>query len=165
MLSLIIAWLLIFMTKHKYKPQTQHLRSLQIIAANNILGWINSTTWVGEELYAASSVYQGCSMLFTYRTFSSLRVQSIVFKHLPEFWQGTILLQIISDFPQQFALVLVKQIAFIKNIWHIHGNLQSHFCYGLFLHHQSSYSFVRSETIFFKWHALLPWLPLNNQEL
>ena len=61
-----------------------------------------------------SSVYQGCSMLFTYRTFSSLRVQSIVFKHLPEFWQGTILLQIISDFPQQFALLLVKQIAFIK---------------------------------------------------
>jgi len=68
---------------------------------------------VGEELYAASSVYQGCSMLFTYRTFSSLRVQSIVFKHFPEFWQGTILLQIISDFPQQFALFLVKQIAVI----------------------------------------------------
>lgn len=33
MLSPIIPWLLIFMTKHKCKPQTQHLRSLQIIAS------------------------------------------------------------------------------------------------------------------------------------
>lgn len=75
----------------------------------NILGWITSTSWVGEVLYAASCLSRQFNVLFTYRTLSSLRVQSIVFKHLPEFWQGTILLQIISHFPQQFALFLVKQ--------------------------------------------------------